>query len=46
MIAKKKIVKEGMAYNGIVEILDGLKPGDKIITTGYQDIEDGQIIRL
>lgn len=46
MVAKKRIVKQGMTYNGIVEITDGLKAGDKIITTGYQDIEDGQTIKL
>jgi membrane fusion protein, multidrug efflux system len=46
MIAKKRTIKQGMTYNGIVEITGGLKIGEKIITTGYQDIEDGQTIKL
>ena len=46
LVAKKRMVKQGMNYNGIVEILDGLKVGDKIITTGYQDLEEGQTIKI
>jgi len=46
LIAKKRMVKQGVSYNGIVEIIEGLKEGDKIITTGYQDIEDGQLIKI
>lgn len=44
--AKKVKITEGDNYNGIVEILGGLKEGDKIITSGYQDLEDGQLIQL
>ncbi|MFM8686321.1 MAG: efflux RND transporter periplasmic adaptor subunit, partial [Bacteroidota bacterium] len=33
--------------NGIeTEILQGLKAGDRIITTGYNDLNDGQAITL
>lgn len=44
-IAKKQIVKTGQSYNGIIEIIEGLKPGDKVITTGYQDLDDKQEIK-
>ncbi|MFA6924295.1 MAG: efflux RND transporter periplasmic adaptor subunit [Bacteroidales bacterium] len=44
-IAKKQLVKTGQSYNGIIEITNGLKPGDKVITTGYQDLDDGQEIK-
>lgn len=41
-IARKKIVKTGYNYNGIVEIISGLTEGDQVITTGYQDLIEGQ----
>lgn len=44
-VAKKVAVKAGVIYNGIAEISEGLKAGDKIISTGYQDIEDGEPLR-
>lgn len=44
--AKKQMVITGMNYAGKLEIKDGLKPGDKVITTGYQDLVDGQPIAL
>lgn len=44
--AKKVMVKTGLSYNGLIEIRDGLKPGDKLITSGYLDVEDGQPIKL
>ena len=45
-IAKKRIVKLGQSYNGIVEIIDGLKEGEKIISAGFQSIEDGQPVKF
>ncbi len=44
--ARKSFVKQGQSYNGIVEITEGLKVGDKIITSGYLDIEEGEAIRF
>jgi RND family efflux transporter MFP subunit len=46
MIAKKIEVKSGQNYNGMTEVIEGLKAGDKVIVTGYQNLEDGQIIKL
>jgi membrane fusion protein (multidrug efflux system) len=43
-IAKKAYVKTGVTYNGLTEILSGLKEGDKLITAGYKDLYDGQVI--
>lgn len=45
-VAKKVIVKLGQSYNGLAEIVNGLKLGDKVITTGYQELVDGQSIKL
>ena len=44
--AKKCIVKTGLSYNGYTEIVSGLKEGDNIITTGYQDLVDGQSLHF
>ena len=46
MVAHKQIVKTGRDSNGQVEILEGLKEGDSLITVGYQDVEDGELIKL
>ncbi len=43
---KKQVVKLGQSYNGNVEILDGIKENDKVIVSGFQDIEDGTAIKL
>jgi RND family efflux transporter MFP subunit len=40
-IATQRIVKPGMDYDGIVEVLDGIAEGDKIISAGYQNIKEG-----
>ena len=45
-IAHKQMVKTGREYNGQIEILEGLKEGDSLITVGYQDVEDGELIKL
>lgn len=45
-IAKKATVEQGLSYNGLVEIPKGLKPGDKIVTSGYLDIEEGKEVRF
>lgn len=42
--ARKKEITTGKTYNGYAEILNGLKKGDKLITIGYQDLEDGEKI--
>lgn len=43
-IASKKLVKTGRTGELRTEILEGLKSGDEIIVTGYQELNDGQII--
>ncbi len=43
-VAQAKTVKTGLSYNGRVEILEGLQAGDQLITQGYQEVADGQVI--
>jgi len=45
-VAKKQTVTLGMNYNGLTEVLSGLKPGDKVITTGYQDVNQNDLINF
>ncbi len=40
-IATRRIVKQGMDYNGFAEILEGLTDGDKVITAGFQSLNEG-----
>lgn len=42
--AKKVVVKQGSNYNGQVEILNGLKKGDWVISTGFQDVNNGEAV--
>lgn len=44
--AKRQPVTVGKIYGGKAEITSGINPGDKIITTGYQDIVAGQVIQF
>jgi RND family efflux transporter MFP subunit len=46
LIAKKVTVKPGKQYNGLSEILSGLNEGDNIISIGFQDLTDGQAVKL
>jgi multidrug efflux pump subunit AcrA (membrane-fusion protein) len=43
-IAVKRIVKPGQTGESRTEILDGIQAGDEIIVTGFQELNDGQII--
>lgn len=40
-VATKRQVKQGMDYNGVTEILEGLTEGDKVISSGYQSLNEG-----
>ena len=43
-VAKPQPVKLGRTYNGEVEILEGLKEGDRVVVEGYQELEAGDAI--
>lgn len=44
--AKKVKVKVGKMYNGKAEILEGLKEGDKFISKGFQELNEGEQIKM
>ncbi len=45
-LAKKVTIQQGQNYNGYVEILSGLKPGDMVISTGFQDVNNGETVNF
>jgi RND family efflux transporter MFP subunit len=45
-IAMKRDIKTGNTYNAASEVVDGLKIGDKLITAGYLNLKEGQLIKL
>ena len=44
-IARKKVVKVDGVFDNLAQI-QGLKTGDKLITTGYQGLTDGDLIKI
>jgi RND family efflux transporter MFP subunit len=44
-VARKAYIKSGVSYNGLTEITHGLKEGDLLITAGYKDLFEGQLIK-
>ncbi|MBA2422480.1 MAG: efflux RND transporter periplasmic adaptor subunit [Chitinophagales bacterium] len=42
MVAEKAVITAGSSYGDRIEVLSGLNPGDELITTGYQDLGNGQ----
>ena len=43
-VANKQYIKTGKSYKGNTEVIEGLKPGDRVITDGYNNVSGGQII--
>lgn len=42
--AKSVIITTGQSSNGMVEVLSGLKAGDKIVTEGFLELDNGEAI--
>lgn len=43
-IVRKVDVVQGSNYNGMVEITRGLKAGDWVVSTGFQDVNQGETV--
>lgn len=43
-VARKVSIKQGQNYNGIAEVLQGLKKGDLLISTGFEEINNGETV--
>ncbi len=42
----KKQVTTGLNYDGIIELTNGLLPNEYLVTVGYQNLADGQNVRV
>ena len=45
-VARKKVVQLGVMEKWIVQITEGLHPGDKLLVEGHRDVEDGQKVKI
>ena len=45
-VARKKMITIGELYNQFVEVKTGLTAGDQLITEGFQNIYDGQVLKI
>ena len=45
-VAQKRIIKTGNTYNGKVEVTSGLTATDRIISGGYQNLNEGQPVAV
>jgi len=43
-VVRKKKVTTGLTYGGKAEVTGGLAVNDQIITTGYQNLYEGQTV--
>ncbi len=46
LVAKRKIVTIDGVYDNFAQVTSGLKAGDKVITVGYQGLNDGEPIKM
>jgi len=46
LVARRHMVKSGVSYKGNVEVLEGLSEGDELVTIGYQNLVEGQIMEV
>ena len=45
-VARKTVVEVNGVYDNLAQISKGLTPGDKVVTVGYQSLNDGELIKL
>ncbi|MFM7730145.1 MAG: efflux RND transporter periplasmic adaptor subunit [Flavobacteriales bacterium] len=45
-IARERTLGLGNSYGGNMEVVSGLNPADKVITTGQLDVTDGSVVRF
>lgn len=46
LVARRLPVTVGSSYNGLAEITGGVTAGDKIITSGFNNLIDGELIQV
>jgi len=44
-VARLRLVKTGRAHDGLVELVSGVEPGERIVTSDAAELIDGQPVR-
>lgn len=44
--ARKRVVKVGEEYDSLIEVTEGLNPGEQVVVFGFQNLGDGQVITV
>ncbi len=42
---EKRFIKTGNQYENSVEVIDGLSTGEMVVTVGFQDLAEGEIVK-
>jgi RND family efflux transporter MFP subunit len=45
-VARRRIIKTGLDYQGQVLVTEGLRPKDRLVVAGYKNLSDGQVVTL
>jgi membrane fusion protein (multidrug efflux system) len=45
-VAEKRNVKTGIMEKWMIEVTEGLEPGDRVIVEGHRDVEDGRTVKV
>jgi len=45
-VARRKVIEVGGIYDNLAEVKNGLKAGDKVITVGFQGLNDGEFVKI
>ncbi len=45
-VAQRQAISPGLTYGDQMEVMSGLKAGDRVITVGYQDLSSGQPLEI
>jgi membrane fusion protein, multidrug efflux system len=46
LVARKRVVEVVGVYNNLAQLKTGIKAGDKVITVGYQGLNDGELVKI
>ncbi len=45
-VARRKVIEIDGVYDNLAQVIKGLSAGDRIITVGYQGLNDGELIKI
>ena len=46
MVARKAYIQTGLSYNNSTMVTQGIKPGQRIIVSGYNQVADGTVVEI